>query len=635
MLTKLFSKPLTVAIVAALPLSALGQTSFTELNVFGDSLLDSGNFGIRFTNQLTDGSGEYARISPQYLAEYLGVPLEPAVFGGSNYAVGGYRSNQILNSISGTGIATGVGTARPAYLTENTGDIQPGSLFLIDGGGNDLRDILTMNPPAAVPGLIQQAAQALVGAVGALHSAGADYLMVANVPDLGVTPGVQLAEIFSPGAAAGFSSASAGFNSAVSIFVTRDLGDANIIPVDINGFVTYVLDNAASYGLANGDLDVSSGFGLPAGSAVVDQRSMCYQATFSAGVPDCIEHPLFGINGPAADPRQLFFNDSLHPTEIASEIFGDYLIDILAAPTKVGMLPQLGFHAARSQILASGDELRRSRWTQLQGRLFVAGAVAMDEYEQAPGLEVESKSLTLGKTFKVSEHLLYGIALTRGQEELEVTGVEFESDSWGLLGLLGYRRDQLFIDAMAALSALNYDDIKRDVRLGSETLVARGDTEGHAWSLDLLVGYDLLSSEAWHLAPALGLQYMKSVVDSYSESGGAISNYNWGEQNRKSVQWRYGLVASGEVSSSLRLFAEVFGASEQEDDIHQLDISNSNFSTRTYRLPGFGVDDDNFVSAAAGGSLSVGNDASINLTYNYSDRGDGFQHLVLSFSMPL
>ena len=73
----MLQKSCLIVTLLFMSLGAVAQSYFTELVVFGDSLLDSGNYGAdrRATNQLTDGSGQFAQISPQYLAKHLGLAL--------------------------------------------------------------------------------------------------------------------------------------------------------------------------------------------------------------------------------------------------------------------------------------------------------------------------------------------------------------------------------------------------------------------------------------------------------------------------------------------------------------------------------------------------------------------------------
>lgn len=89
---------------------------YSTLIVFGDSLSDAGQFpnvlgsspAMRFTNR--DANGNYAPVSPMILGGRLGVSpndLNPSTSvaiqpDGNNWAVGGYTTQQILDSITDT-----------------------------------------------------------------------------------------------------------------------------------------------------------------------------------------------------------------------------------------------------------------------------------------------------------------------------------------------------------------------------------------------------------------------------------------------------------------------------------------------------------------------------------------------------
>mgnify|MGYP000241739841 CR=1 FL=1 len=617
---------------------AAQETNFNQLVIFGDSLFDTGNrtdigTSIKFTNRKPDGTG-FAKIAPEHFAEYLNLELTPAVTGGTNYAVGGYQTADILESVTGNPAGTSSGglrvpgggagsVERSPYLTENSGVINPGTLILIDGGGNDIVDILQNNPGSANT-LIPAAAQNLITSAGALHTAGADYIMLANLPDLGANALGRAADLNTPGSAAAFSAATSNYNDAIATLTSRGLSNANIIPVDLNGAVNHILSNAQSYGLANGEINIGGGM-------MFDQRYMCYDG--SNGF--CVEHPVFGLSQPGRDPQRLFFNDYLHPTKMAGEIVGDYLIDIITAPTKVGLLPTLGLAATRTQITVAGNELRHSRWHRAESRLFITGDISSEAYKTGLHSETDSKSLTAGKTFTASETLVYGGAVTVSRQTLDIDKADFNADAWGLTGMLGYRQNGVFIDSLFGFSVLSYDDLKRDVQLGSQVFSAKGDTDGHAWTVDALAGFDILSSDSWHLAPAIGVRYINTTVDGYTESGGKISNYKWGKQRHKSLQWRYGVVTSGELSETLSVFGEVFKSREQKDSARQLSVRNTNLDFPSYQLPGYKADGDSFTTLNLGGVLLIPGDASLNLTYSYSDRNDDYEQIMFSYSIPM
>jgi outer membrane lipase/esterase len=134
---------------------------YSNFIVFGDSLNDAGQSTdtggppgstLRFTNRTgptyRDGSGEvYSANSTQLLGARLGFSADDTAAStsaarasqglpdGNNWAVGGYRTDQILDSIT-TVSATGERT-RAGYLPTNNFHADPNALYYLSGGGND------------------------------------------------------------------------------------------------------------------------------------------------------------------------------------------------------------------------------------------------------------------------------------------------------------------------------------------------------------------------------------------------------------------------------------------------------------------------------------------------------------------
>lgn len=132
---------------------------FERLVVFGDSLSDTGNAG-RFSN---------GTVWVEYLARALGLELRPRSRGGGNYAVGGAR-------------AADLGRQADAFLGERRGD-PARTLFIVYGGGNDLRATLYGAPPEET---MRDAVRVLAGVVEDLAEAGARHVLVPNLPDVGI-----------------------------------------------------------------------------------------------------------------------------------------------------------------------------------------------------------------------------------------------------------------------------------------------------------------------------------------------------------------------------------------------------------------------------------------------------------------
>ena len=147
------------------------------------------------------------------------VRAEEGLPDGNNWAVGGYRTDQILDSIT-TQSATGERT-RAGYLPSNGFRADPNALYYISGGGNDFLQGRILSLPQA-----NAAADRLADSVQTLQTAGAKYVMVWLLPDVGLTPAINGTPL-----QAFSSQLAAQFNSQL---VTRLQGiNAEIIPLNI------------------------------------------------------------------------------------------------------------------------------------------------------------------------------------------------------------------------------------------------------------------------------------------------------------------------------------------------------------------------------------------------------------------
>ncbi|MEY2518877.1 MAG: outer rane lipase/esterase [Verrucomicrobiota bacterium] len=208
---------LALALICGAASSAFSQQAppaFTQIILFGDSLSDTGNdrnrtnskssgavdypshtFNYdngRFTNDTaTDPSSKtYLGVWHEQLARtFLGIsPATNSLGGGLNYAFGGATSNngthqETVVSPPFFGDVTitidDMGKQMDDYFA--TRAIDPNALYIVWGGGNDLR-----NDPGSA-NVIATAAR-LTALVQRLSNAGAKYIMVPNVPPIGDIP---------------------------------------------------------------------------------------------------------------------------------------------------------------------------------------------------------------------------------------------------------------------------------------------------------------------------------------------------------------------------------------------------------------------------------------------------------------
>lgn len=157
------------AIVLMASLGPARAAPFTGLVVLGDSLSDQGNAG-----RFSDGP-----VWVEGVAQALGLPLRPARLGGDNYAVGGARVAEGPSSLE---------AQAEALLKAKRGRLDAGVLHVVWGGANDLLWAGTAADPGRQAGMT---AAAVARIVERLAKAGAGAILVANLPDIGMTPALR------------------------------------------------------------------------------------------------------------------------------------------------------------------------------------------------------------------------------------------------------------------------------------------------------------------------------------------------------------------------------------------------------------------------------------------------------------
>lgn len=255
-------KILAVFLLPLLSISQAEANTFSSVYVFGDSLSDSGaspSSVLSIYNLIGGQCDPFHPCSPYYEGRYsngqtaVEYSADAILSGGSNssnffnfavagattgignYGDGGSQSS--LGSYKLPGMAQQIGL----YLSRFSGGVSPDALHVVWGGANDF---LTQDSP-------QLAARNIAGYVNLLATSGADYILVPNIPNLGMTPFVQSLGTDAIIAAEGFS---VGFNNELALQLS---GMAALFPAthiaqfDTFSFFNSIVQDPAAYGFTN------------------------------------------------------------------------------------------------------------------------------------------------------------------------------------------------------------------------------------------------------------------------------------------------------------------------------------------------------------------------------------------------
>ena len=581
---------------------------YSTLIVFGDSLSDAGQFGdARFTNR--NANGDYAPVSPMILGGRLGVnptalgsstsPVNPllGIADGNNWAVGGYTTQQILNSITSTSETIippgrpGAGLVlreKPGYLANGL-RADPNALYYLTGGGNDFLQGLVNSPADAIA-----AGGRLAASAQALQQGGARYIMVWLLPDLGQTPNFSGTPQQNP-----LSLLSGAFNQSL-LSQLRQI-DAEIIPLNIPVLLSEALASPSQFGLAIGQNLVGT----------------CYSGE------GCLGNPIYGINGTTPDPTKLLFNDSVHPTIAGQQLIADYAYSIISAPWELTLLPEM----AHASLRAHQDELRnqwQSPWQAVgQWQAFVSTGgqdLDFDDQRSAASADGHSYNLTLGGSYRLNDAWRLGLAGGVYRQKLEAgeQDSDYKLDSYLASAFAQFRQDRWWADAALSAGHLDYHDLKRTFALGVNDRSEKGDTDGEAWAVTARVGYNLAAeSSSWQLAPFISADHARVKVDGYDEKSGRSTALGFDDQERTSRRLGVGLLGSVQVLPGTRLVAEVAHEHEFEDDQQDVTLHLTTLPANDFTLTGYTPHSD-----LTRASLGVSHElvAGVNLRGNYNWR---------------
>jgi outer membrane lipase/esterase len=602
---------------------------YPDLYVFGDSLYDNGQFdGQRFTNRIGPDyqNSPYGPVSPDFIADGLRLAEAAASrAGGDNYAVTGNTSVQVLQSITAaTTYQSPYALDRPGqgldpnfnsffYNLENRGQsVKKNALHLLDGGGNDIGNGQVLDDDDAA-----RVASNMIDAANALRGRGAKYVVIANVPDVGLTP---LGSTFGD------------FPTIMSVKVNtqllQQLGSENILLLN-------------SFALVQDVRATPSAYGIPLTSAQFSR------ACFSESAGICPEgNANAKAKGSNPDPDQFFFNDFYHGTTIAQQITGDYTLSVLQAPGEISLLPQMGIDDMQSQWRSAHPIMRANRWEASTpvGSFSVWGGANWNEDDHETDYNNtgtnKASQYNVGVNFRPSESWYFGWQFGRGDNELDfgASASRYEMDSLNLTLLGGYNNGPWFFEGAVSYSDLDYDQLKRKFSLGpvlqrTET----ADTTGTTLGVKFNAGLNLVDSGSnYRFGPIWGLEYIDADVDGYSEKGSTATALRVKDMSTTAGIISAGLFADRKLGfCDCEIYSELTYRGHVDNDVTDPRIGLVSLPGNSAKLPGYDQDDDS-IRWDVGLEATLGQATSLNVTGGLTDadNGDAFWYgaeLVYSF----
>ncbi|MEP6906420.1 MAG: autotransporter domain-containing protein [Pseudoxanthomonas sp.] len=546
--------------LAAAP--AFAQSGYSDTVFFGDSLTDSGHFRPALVQAAGPSAAVLGRFTTnpglvwaEFMAEDDGTDAVSDNQGGHNYAVGGARSG--INTSGALGPIPSVTAQLSSYLGSNGGRADPNALYTVWAGANDLFAVAAGAPAQTTIG---GAVTSQIGVIGGLQQAGAQYVLVPNIPDLGKTP--QFLAQGAAGSAAG-TQLSAAYNAA--LFGGLTSAGLRVIPMDVFSLIGEISASPSTYGFSN----VTS----PACGAL--SSLLCSPANYAT--PSAAETYAFA--------------DGVHPSTGAHRIIGQYAVSILEAPRQIALLPYSASVIGRARADRVGlhvdgkPEVDGMRWWgDLRG-----DSLRYDHGHRYDGI---GPAGTLGIDWSRGS-MVYGAfgGFGRNSFDFGSRGGSFDESDATLGGFAGWYGDQAWVNAQISYTWISYD-VDRTVQLGPATRTHSGSPDGSNLSVGLNAGYEFGQGKLRH-GPVASVLSQRISRDGYSESNVSSTALTYADEDYDSLIGSAGWQASYAINDHLQPYTRVTYDREFESQAGQaLAQLQSMPGVMPYAVPGLNMDRD-------------------------------------------
>ena len=502
----------------ALAVSAPATAQFSNMYFFGDSSTDAGFYGSRFT--VNPGL-----IWAQNLGAAYGLTITTVAKGGTDFAQGGTNINSpslIVPTISPTAPDRPLST-QITELLKISPSLDSNALYGVNAGYNDIFNNLTaagagLIPASQIPTNIALAATQLVQQVARLNAAGAKYIVVFNLYDLGRSPD-------------GMANPALPYTSLVGLFNTTLIGALNQAPfqtirVNSGQLFNEMLANPASFGLTN----------VTTAACTVPTSLLCTPSTLVA--PNAAQTYLFA--------------DGIHPTPAAEVIIAEVVNSMLIGPQQIASLGDAPFRVEDANYRALDGRM----WSSLDSprpprrlEAWVAYDYGSIDMQAGPNNgSGYSNTVAVGGDMKLSDRalagMMFGYTESKGDFGGDGGGFKLRQPVFTLYG--GYGEGPWYLGATVGAASLDYNDVNRNIVLGPSVRNESGQTRGYEYTARLLGGYWFKYQDLLH-GPYARATYTKAIVRQFSETGSDSTALTYGQQDNDQTAMERRLAGRGQV----------------------------------------------------------------------------------------
>lgn len=616
---------LVFAAVTAFASPATQAAQFSGVYIFGDSLSDAGYYrpfllslGIpaATVNQLGRFTTNPDPVWSELVSQFYGFAPSPSNANSGNvFAQGGARVADASASTPPGAAQRPVSTQINEYLARNAGAADSNALYGIWIGANDIfQNLGALQAGAITQAQLQTnvlaAAAAEVQQVGRLRAAGARYIMVFSLPDIGATPAFA-----GTANAPAVTALSAGYNT--TLFTGLASAGIRVIPVDTFSLFTELRANPSAFGITN-VTGVACGPFPP--FSTTPSAQFCLPGNFTA-----------------ANANNTFaFADAVHPTGAAQRIIAQFAESLIEGPTQYSFLAEAPLHARESHVRTITAGLTDNRDKPVgKWQVFVSGDHAKFDVDSGignTGMDTTSKSLTVGGLVRASQGVTLGLGVGKARSDASFgqDAGGFRTDEWAFSLFGDLRAGGFYGTGVVSLSEIDFDGVHRNLSLGLSRRTSTAQTSGSNMSAYFTAGYDFRMGRL-NVGPVVSVMSQNVDVNGFDESAEMGSaGLRIASQKRKSEVWSGGVRASCSCIANWTPWVQVTADKERRDDPRLVTATPLTMVAigSSYDIPAY-MPDTSYVTTALGIHGQVTPGVALSVSYlNVSSRSGVKQDAV-------
>jgi outer membrane lipase/esterase len=403
------------------------------------------------------------------------------------------------------------------YLASVGGVANPGGLYVVKTGDNDLQFVRAMTPAwvAANPTFLHDINTGLAANVAALQAAGARTIMVPNSYNYAVFAG--------PGGTIPDSNAALyaqSFWYGTDRWVSLEQAGVRFIPADIDSLMKFVVKNPTLFGFTTTSV-LSANTLSPSLSPLL--------VSWANVTPAQMQTNLFiGANG-------------VHFTTAGQQIESDYESSLLNAPVQMSLLTE----APVQDGLARTATIQRQIDMSWQHRgpngvnVWASGGGGFLKIINAPAFPDESGNPitgSVGADYQFGCGLILGAAFTADYQtqNFSMNGGHYNETDEAVSLYTAYKTGPVWANVVASYG-WNQDNITRPVQLGLYTDQNTADTTGQSLALAVRLGGDIHFGPVT-TGPVAGMVLQEVRIKGFTETGvSGVTALTYADQTRDSA----------------------------------------------------------------------------------------------------